>query len=216
MFSYWKKVDELNHINRLLLLMVGILSILTLVLIVSLAKAPNQMRFWLTPTLMSQGGEITAQQIPKSSVYSFVATMLPLVNSWSGNEEGELNGVAAQYHYYFTQRHRHLLNESIKAYKTAQLFKRTQTASLYKSLDADDVKQLAPGLWEVHVQLRLIQRLNDKNPLIIADKVVDYHIRVAHVGLSYEQNPFELALDGYSKPERLLHNLLEGETREKV
>lgn len=216
MFSYWKKVDELNHINRLLLMMVGILSVLTVVLIISLAKAPNQMRFWLTPTLMSQGGEIKAGNIPPASVYSFVATMLPLVNSWSGRDDNELGSVATQYHYYFTQRHRMLLSDSIKVYKTAQLFKRTQTASLYKSLDLDDVKQLAPGLWEVHVQLRLMQQLNDKNPLIIADKVIDYHIRVMHAGLSREQNPFELVLDGYSKPERLLHNLLEGDLREKT
>ena len=59
--------------------------------------------------------------------------------------------------------------------------------------------------------LRITQRLNDNSPMVIADKVVDYHVRVVKVTTSKLQNPFQLALDGYTQPETLIHDLLEGE-----
>jgi hypothetical protein len=44
--------------------------------------------------------------------------------------------------------------------------------------------------------------------MVIADKVVDYHLRVVKVSLSRLQNPFQLALDGYTQPEILIKDLL--------
>ena len=44
--------------------------------------------------------------------------------------------------------------------------------------------------------------------MVIADKVVDYHYRVVKINLSKLQNPFGLAIDGYSQPEHLLKDLL--------
>ena len=56
--------------------------------------------------------------------------------------------------------------------------------------------------------LRITQRLGRTNPMVIADKVVDYHFRVVKLSGSKLLNPFQLALDGYTQPERLLVNLL--------
>ena len=44
--------------------------------------------------------------------------------------------------------------------------------------------------------------------MIIADKVVDYHLRVVKVTISRLQNPFQLAMDGYTAPEQLVQDLL--------
>lgn len=75
-------------------------------------------------------------------------------------------------------------------------------------MEDGDVKQLNSNSWEVHLILRITQRLKDDSPMVIADKVVDYHIRVVKVNLSRLQNPFQLALDGYTQPETLLNDLL--------
>ena len=75
-------------------------------------------------------------------------------------------------------------------------------------MEDDDVKPLGNNTWEVHLVLRITQRLKDDSPMVIADKVVDYHVRVVKISLSRLQNPFQLALDGYTKPEILVKDLL--------
>ena len=44
--------------------------------------------------------------------------------------------------------------------------------------------------------------------MVIADKVVNYHLRIVKVTHSRLQNPFQLALDGYTKPEVMMQDLL--------
>ncbi|HAU1484936.1 TPA: DUF2895 family protein, partial [Legionella pneumophila] len=44
--------------------------------------------------------------------------------------------------------------------------------------------------------------------MVIADKVVAYHLRVVKLNLSRLHNPFQLALDGYTRPEERLQDLL--------
>ena len=56
--------------------------------------------------------------------------------------------------------------------------------------------------------LRITQRLKDASQMVIADKVVDYHLRVVKVTISRLQNPFQLAMDGYTAPEQLVQDLL--------
>jgi hypothetical protein len=51
--------------------------------------------------------------------------------------------------------------------------------------------------------------------MVITDKVVDYHLRVVKVTLSRLQNPFQLALDGYTQPETLVKDLLATPLEEK-
>lgn len=110
--------------------------------------------------------------------------------------------------YYFTPRHEQLLTQTLSAYKNAQLFNRSQIASLYRFMEPDDIKKIGPNSWEVKLVLRITQRLKDNSPMVIADKVVAYHLRVVKLNLSRLHNPFQLALDGYTKPERLIKDLL--------
>ena len=50
--------------------------------------------------------------------------------------------------------------------------------------------------------------------MLISDKVVEYFVRVIKVNESRLLNPFELAIDGYTKPEAMLTDLLSGEPNE--
>jgi len=61
--------------------------------------------------------------------------------------------------------------------------------------------------------LRITQRLKDNSAMVIADKVVAYSLRVVKVNLSRLDNPFQLALDGYSRPEERLQDLLVDEEK---
>ncbi|HFL2715777.1 TPA: DUF2895 family protein [Legionella pneumophila] len=213
MFQYWKKVDDLNHINRLLLAFIFLLFVIISGLLFTLIKLPNHFEFWLTPAMSSNGGLIKESEVPKEYVQGFVATLLPTLNTWSNTGIAEFTNNLSSFHHYFTARHETLMNDSLKAYKDAQLFNRVQVASLYRFMENDDVKILSPNTWEVHIVLRITQRLKDDSPMLIADKVVDYHIRVVKVNLSRLQNPFQLALDGYTQPEVLVKDLLATDSR---
>lgn len=208
MFHYWKKVDSLNHINRLLLAFVAVLILIVAGLVTTLANMPKRFEFWLTPTMSVNGGLIKENQISKEYVQGFVATLLPTINTWSNGGKTEFANNISGFHYYFTPRHQALMNKTLNAYKDAQLFDRIQVASLYRFMEDDDVKPLGNNTWEVHLVLRITQRLKDNSPMVIADKVVDYHVRVVKVSLSRLQNPFQLALDGYTQPEVLVKDLL--------
>lgn len=208
MFHYWKKVDSLNHINRLLLAFVAVLVLIVTGLIISLANMPKRFEFWLTPTMSMNGGLIKDNQVPKEYVQGFVASLLPALNTWSNEGIKEFTNNLAGFHYYFTPRHQDLMEKTLSAYKEAQFFNRIQVASLYRFMEASDVKPLSNNTWEVHLILRITQRLKDDSPMVIADKVVDYHVRVVKLNLSPLQNPFQLALDGYTQPETLVRDLL--------
>ena len=215
MFNYWKKVDSLNHINRLLVSFVIGLILIALGLIITLARLPRHFEFWLTPAMSVNGGLIKPNQIHKEYVQGFVATLLPTLNTWSSTGQTEFTKNLASFHYYFTPRHQQLMEKTLIAYKETQFFNRIQTVSLYRFMEEGDVKSLSNNTWEVHILLRITQRLKDDSPMVIADKIVDYHVRVVKVNLSPLQNPFQLALDGYSQPERLIKDLLAAPLEEK-
>jgi len=208
MFNYWKKIDNLNHINRLLLACVVTSILIIFGLTIALATSPKRYEFWLTPNMAANGGLIKAGEIPSQYIQGFVANLLPTINTWSKSGKKEFENNLAGFHYYFTPRHRALMEKTLTAYQEAQLFNRTQVASLYRFMEPNDVQAIGTNTWEVHVVLRITQRLSDDSPMVIADKVVDYHLRVVKINLSRLQNPFQLALDGYTQPEQLVKDLL--------
>ncbi|HAT3881174.1 TPA: DUF2895 family protein [Legionella pneumophila] len=211
MFVYWKKLDNLAFANRLLVGIIASLVLVVVILSTSLARMPSQFRFFITPTLAATGGEIYQNDIPDSAVYSFVATLFPMLNSWSGEDKQEYLKTIHSYKPYLSPRHLELLNDAYSFMKKAGLTDKAQTASLYSGFESGLVQKISPDLWQVHIKLRLTQRINEKNPMVIADKVVSYKVRVMHVALSHQSNPFELVLDGYSQKETVERNLLDEE-----
>lgn len=208
MFKYWKKIDSLNHMNRLLLGFSILLTVIILSLVMALANIQTRYEFWLSPSMAANGGLIQDGHIPDEYVQGFVASMMPTLHTWSKAGKEEFTQNMAGFHYYFTPKHQHLLEKMQAAYDEAQFFNRTQIASLYRFIEPGDIKPLAPDAWEVRLVLRLTQRLNDDNTMVIADSVIEYHVKVVKVRLSKLQNPFQLALDGYTQPEKRLSDLL--------
>ena len=211
MFNYWKKIDALNQINRVLLAVIIMFLLIIGGLFITLMTAPKHMEFWLAPNLTANGGLMKSGEVPDEYVHGFVSTLLPTMNTWSTLGKTEFTQNLQGFYYYFTPRHHQLMHETLAAFQDAQLFNRTQIASLYRFMEPGDIQRIGHNAWEVHVTLRITQRLNDKSPMVIADKVVDYHVRVVKVTTSKLQNPFQLALDGYTQPEVLLHDLLSQE-----
>lgn len=208
MFNYWKKVDQLNHMNRLLLAFVLTQVIIVIGLIISLATLPKHYEFWLTPAMASNGGLIKEGDVPNEYVQGFVATLLPSLNTWSKSGGHEFSKNIGSYRYYFTPHHQQIMEKMLTTYKDTQIFNRTQIASLYQFMRTEDVKPIGHNAWEVHMVMRITQRLKDSSQMVITDKVVDYHLRVVKVTMSRLQNPFQLALDGYTQPEHLVQDLL--------
>ena len=212
MFKYWKKIDELHHINRILLATIFGLMLIISGLILTIITTPKRFEFWLTPQMAANGGLMKPDQVSDEYVQGFVSTLLPLMNTW--NNDKDFTKHLHDFHYYFTSNfHEHLV-KTMHAYKEAQLFNRIQTASLYRFIEPSDIKRLGKNAWEIHLILHLTQRLNTKNPLLISDKVVEYFIRVIKVNESRLLNPFELMIDGYTKSEVVIEDLLRGEPNE--
>ena len=208
MFNYWKKIDELHHMNRLLLAFSMVLIIIICGCLFALIKAPKRIEFWLTPQMAANGGLMKADMVPDEYVHGFVSALWPTLHTWESSDDFSHHLQAFQY--YFTPRHQQLMQQTLTAFEEAQFFTRVQTASLYRFMEPNDIKRLNNNAWEVHILLRITQRLNAENPMLISDKVVDYYLRVVKVATSKLQNPFELALDGYTKPEHLLNDFLNG------
>lgn len=208
MFNYWNKIDQLNHLNRLLLAVIVTQVVILLGLIITISTMPSRYEFWLTPSMAANGGLLKEGDVPNEYVQGFVATLLPSLNTWSKSGSHEFSKNLNAYRYYFTPRHQQLMEQTLAAYKDTQLFNRMQVASLYQFMNADDIKPIGHNTWEVHVLMRVTQRLKDASKMVIADKVVDYHLRVVKVTISRLQNPFQLALDGYTAPEQLVQDLL--------
>lgn len=208
MFEYYKKIDSLNHVNRVLLVLLGALLLLNAWLSFALMQAPKKMEFWLSPSMSASGGIIKPEAVPDEYVHGFVTSLIPVLNSWTSAGETEFYNHIEGLSYYFTPRFRDLMAKTKESLQRAGLFSRTQTASLYRFLEEGDVKRIGKDAWEVHLLLRISQKLNEQSAMVIADKVVDYHFRVVKVNLSKIQNPFGLAIDGYTKPERLAQDLL--------
>lgn len=208
MFEYWKKIDRLHHHNRLLLAFVSVLSVIVLTLIISLMTMPKHYEFWLSPNMAANGGLMKAGEVPDEYVQGFVTSLMPSLYSWSNQGKEEFTRNVKAFHYYFTPRHEQLMRETLAAYKNAQLFDRTQIASLFRFMEPQDIKKIGPDTWEVKLVLRITQRLKDNSAMVIADKVVAYNLRVVKLNLSRLHNPFQLALDGYTRPEERLQDLL--------
>ncbi|HHF7365132.1 TPA: DUF2895 family protein [Legionella bozemanae] len=208
MFEYWRKIDSLHHHNRLLLAFIGVLSIIVFALIITLMTIPKHYEFWLSPNMAANGGLMKASDIPNEYVQGFVTSLMPTLYSWSNQGKEEFNRNIKAFHYYFTQRHEQLMRGTLAAYKNAQLFDRTQIASLYRFMEPQDIQKIGPDTWEVKMVLRITQRLKDNSAMVIADKVVAYSLRVVKLNLSRLHNPFQLALDGYTRPEERLKDLL--------
>ena len=208
MFKYWQKIDELHQVNRVLLATIALLVFIISGLVVALTLAPKHVEFWLTPQMMVNGGVMKSENVPDEYVHGFVAALVPVMNTWSKAGQREFEDNASMFHYYFTPRHQQLMRHAQSAYQDAQLFNRTQVASLYRFMEPSDIKRISQDAWEVHMVLRITQRLSQSNPMVIADKVVDYHFRVVKLAMSKLHNPFQLALDGYTQPEHLLMDLL--------
>ena len=51
MFKYWKKIDSLNHMNRLLLAFSALLALIILSLVIALANTQTRYEFWLSPSM---------------------------------------------------------------------------------------------------------------------------------------------------------------------
>lgn len=208
MFNYWNKIDRLNHLNRVLLGVIVTQVVILFGLIITLSTMPSRYEFWLTPSMAANGGLLKEGDVPSEYVQGFVATLLPSLNTWSKSGSHEFSKNLNAYRYYFTPRHQQLMEKTLAAYKDTQLFNRMQIASLYQFMSADDIKSIGSNAWEVHVKMRVTQRLKDVSKMVIADKVVDYHLRVVKVTTSRLQNPFQLALDGYTAPEQMEQDLL--------
>ena len=208
MFEYWKKIDQLNHLNRLLLVVVIGQAVITLSLIIALTTTPKRYEFWLTPSMAANGGLLKSGAISPEYVQGFVATLLPTLNTWAQSGDHEFSKNLRAFQYYFTPRHQQLMEKTLNTYKDAQLFNRTQIASLYRFMEPSDIKSIGQDAWEVVVVLRITQRLKNESNMVIADKVVNYHLRIVKVTHSRLQNPFQLALDGYTKPEVMMQDLL--------
>jgi len=210
MFDSYKRIDAITDKARLLMLGFILMCFLNAGLIITIYKMPSNYKFYLTPSLYEQGGELKASQIHKENVYSFASSMMPLLLTWNKGSTSEREKFISSHQNYFSPNHILEMRKIYQVYKTTGLYERYQSATIYKEFDISDIKHISNNVWVVHLILRVTQRINDHDDQLISDKVIDYKVRVIKSTLSKMHNPFGLMLDGYDAQERQLEDKLRG------
>lgn len=208
MFNSPKRIDGLVDKNRLLIGVIVLFFISNLFLIFQLSDVPRKQTFWLSSNAILEGGEISANKIPEEYVYSFASTFMPLLTTWKKGGGADMRKLINDYSYYLTPRHRTLLLQLVDKSQKIHLFEREQTSSLFRFMEEGDVKKVSPNVWSVHLVLRATQRLDNTTNYLVADKIVDYKVRVVRSEAGLSHNPFGLAIDGYVEKERLTKDVL--------
>ena len=207
MFNYWKKIDAQNQLVKAQWVFISILTVIALSFYAGWMKSSKEMTVYVPPSMIAQGGFVKPGEIPNEEIYSLAFQIFSAVNVW--HEDGEkdyLNNIQ-RYQNFLTPRFREQLLANYQERKQTGEAKRIRTMSIYQGYESDDVQSLGAGVWDVHLMMRLTERL-DAASIVSKDVLMDYTLRVVHTNISRAKNPVGLMLDGYAKPEKRIKSFV--------
>lgn len=202
LFNAWKKEDQDAAVIQLLKYAIGVLLLLCLGLMMGWISAPSRLTVYVPPNL-SSGIVLKHNQIPKTTLYSFVYEVWQEINYWSQNGQQDYATNLSAYSAYLTKAFQSQLQQDEADLKAAGQLDRERTLQPVDNAGYDDanVKQLDANTWEVDLHMRLTET---KNNQIVKDVEILYPLKVVRANISQKYNPFGLAIAGFvSDPQRL-------------
>jgi integrating conjugative element protein (TIGR03746 family) len=194
----WKKEDRDAALIRTLRGGMILLFLLCLVLAAGWMTAPSHLRIYIPPDI-SNGATLKVNEIPNPLIYSFAYELWQEINYWP--EEGEQNygKNIKSYAAYLTPEFQRTLWQELAELKAAGQLQRQRfiqgiSGAAYNS---ENVKKIGSDTWEVDLNVRLMEFKNNQP---VKDIEVIYPLKITRREVSYQDNPYGLALAGFISP----------------
>lgn len=200
----WRRMDEYKKLSRVYHILIAVLIFMLFLQHNNLNHALRTQKIYITPQIVEAGGFVRANTLPKEVLYNFAFSKFTELNTWRGNENKDDYQEAIKTNRYFmtTSYYQKLLTDFEQKKNTGEL-NRLRVLSGYHGEDfADtDVISLGNNVWQVNLVLRLEERLGDT---VVKDVLISYPVKVVKTQVSYQLNPYGLAIDGFvASPKRL-------------
>jgi len=203
-FAYHKAMDiQRGHINTLR----GVIAVQMIVigaLWYGWQSAPRDLTVHLPPDIRA-GTSLRASEVPAQSVYAYAQYIFQQLNRWEADGQNEAGERLYALSPYLTPAYREQIKADLDLKgRRGELAGRTRgiTGIPGHEFTPDRVRVVAPGVWEVQLDLELMETVDG---VVVKRARAVYPLRVVRYDIDREKNPWGLALDGYagSGPYRL-------------
>lgn len=201
--------NALDNARVALLALTGalVLSFITnLFLSYGLMTAPDKITVHIPPHIPDEGVTQKANDIPQASVYSFAFYIWQQLNYWPANGAQDYRANLTRLAPFLTPRFSaFLLQDYNQRLNQGELQSRMSTLQGLngEAFELKDVEYIGHGTWLVHLNMRLMERMNI-NDQTVKDTQISYVLRVVRYSINAKENPWGLAIDGFAhSPERL-------------
>ena len=204
----WRRMDEYKKLARVYHLLIAVLIFLLFLQHNNLNHALRTQKIYITPNIIQAGGFDDANTVPKEILYNFAFSKFTELNTWRGNEKKSDYQDAFQTNRYFVTAsyYQELLKDFEQKRNSGEL-NRLRVLSGYHGEDFanTDVVPLGNNAWQVNLVLRLEERLGDT---VVKDVLIAYPVKIVKTQVSYQLNPYGLAIDGFSASPKRLKTLI--------
>ena len=168
----------------------------------------THLRINIPPQIPDNGITLNAQDIPKSTIYSFAFYIWQSINYWPKNGFVDYKKNIIDLSAYLTPKFLiYLKNDYNHRLANGEIQDRLRTMQGVSGYDAMDVKYIGHGTWLVHLSMRLTERMdNTGNP--VKDAQIDYSLRVVRYNVSSDKNKWGLAVDGFFEDPKRIRTII--------
>jgi len=180
--------------------------ILNILLILGWCHSVSEINVHFPPQIPEAGITLKAGVYPNAIVYSFSYYIWQSINHWPSNGTEDYKQAIQKFTPFLTPRFKSfLLRDYQQRLDQGELQERIRTlAGLNGTVfDINDVKQVSPEVWTVHLKMRLSEHMNI-NSDSVKDVDIEYVLRIVRYDIDAKANPWGLAIDGFEEnPTRL-------------
>ncbi len=188
--------NQSSHITTLRLV-IGIQCLVMVGLWVGWSHARETLRVHIPPDLRS-GANLAFNAVHPTNVFAFASYILQQANHWDGDGSKAYPERTYQLSAYFTPEFRsQLITEMELRSKHGELTNRTRSFQLLPNSAYTDrrVDILSPDSWRVWLDVQIIEHVRGME---VKNVKIRYPVTVIRYAVDPEQNPWGLALAGFS------------------
>ena len=180
--------------------------ILNVLLVIGWHGAQSKVNVYIPPQIPQSGITLQAGEYPATTIYSFAYYVWQSINHWPSNGTEDYKQAIQQFSPFLTPRFKNfLIRDYNERLNQSELQERIRTLSGLNGavFDKADVQAISPGVWNVHLKMRLSEHMNI-NGNQVKDVTIEYTLRIVRYDIDAKSNPWGLAIDGFiNNPQRI-------------
>lgn len=196
MRRYRMEIDNVRSHLRSLWGVIVLLTLIALVLLVGLIRAPEHLTVHIPPDLRS-GASLHFHEIGTANVYAFAYYIFQQLNHWPDDGANDYGSTIFALSAYLTPKYRASLIADLElkgkqgelAHRSRSLQERSGHGYAEERVDVLD-----DNTWVVWLDLNLFESVQG---MTVKEALIRYPLRVVRYGVDPESNPWGLALDGF-------------------